>query len=81
MLDWPLKMTCIYYKFDSQRDSNTITFNGLCLTVKELKNRIMAQNRLKVKTGYLQILNAQTLEGQLSADALLMCDTSVRHYF
>ena len=62
-------MSCIHYKFHSKLDYNTFTFEGLYLTLKELKKKIMGRESLKATTCDLQITNAQTREGKLSADA------------
>lgn len=72
-----VKMSCVHYKFSSKLDYNTVTFDGLHITLSELKKQIMTRERLKATDCDLQITNAQTREGMLSADtlthALLTC--------
>lgn len=64
-------MSCVHYKFSSKLDYNTVTFDGLHITLNELKKQIMSRERLKATDCDLQITNAQTREGTLSADAQL----------
>lgn len=73
-------MSCVHYKFSSKLDYNTVTFDGLHITLSELKRQIMGRERLKATDCDLQITNAQTREGMLSADALHKCfDILVSH--
>ncbi|XP_034043296.1 E3 ubiquitin-protein ligase RBBP6-like isoform X2 [Thalassophryne amazonica] len=55
-------MSCVHYKFSSKLDYNTVTFDGLHITLSELKRQIMARERLKATDCDLQITNAQTRE-------------------
>lgn len=64
-------MSCVHYKFSSKLDYNTVTFDGLHITLSELKRQIMGRERLKATDCDLQITNAQTREGELSADCQL----------
>lgn len=59
-------MSCVHYKFSSKLDYNTVTFDGLHITLSELKKQIMARERLKATDCDLQITNAQTREGILA---------------
>lgn len=59
----PVKMSCVHYKFYSKLDYNTVTFDGLYITLSELKKQIMGRERLKATDCDLQITNAQTQEG------------------
>lgn len=56
-------MSCVHYKFSSKLDYNTVTFDGLHITLAELKRQIMGRERLKATDCDLQITNAQTREG------------------
>lgn len=56
-------MSCVHYKFYSKLDYNTVTFDGLHITLSELKKQIMTRERLKATDCDLQITNAQTREG------------------
>lgn len=55
----------VHYKFKSALDFDTVTFDGLHISVSDLKKSIVHQKRLG-KTGDfdLQITNAQTKEGK-----------------
>lgn len=64
-------MSCVHYKFYSKLDYNTVTFDGLHITLSELKKQIMTRERLKATDCDLQITNAQTREGKLSPGKFL----------
>lgn len=54
----------VHYKFKSTLDYDTITFDGLHISVADLKKAILQQKRLSKITDFdLQIINAQTKEG------------------
>lgn len=73
-------MSCVHYKFSSKLDYNTVTFDGLHITLNELKKQIMGRERLKATDCDLQITNAQTREGMWSADTLETAQQHVIHY-
>ena len=54
----------IHYKFKSAIDYDTITFDGLHISVADLKKAIVHQKKLGKATDFdLLITNAQTNEG------------------
>lgn len=54
----------VHYKFKSALDFDTVTFDGLNISVGDLKKAIIHQKRLGKVTDFdLQITNAQTKEG------------------
>lgn len=56
----------VHYKFKSALDFDTITFDGLHISVSDLKKAIVHQKRLgKTMDFDLQITNAQTKEGKV----------------
>lgn len=56
----------VHYKFKSALDFDTVTFDGLHITVSELKKAIIFQKRLGKTTDFdLKITNAQTKEGRV----------------
>lgn len=59
-------MSCVHYKFSSKLNYDTVTFDGLHITVSELKRQIMGREKLKAADCDLQITNAQTKEGKIS---------------
>ena len=62
--------SCIHYKFKSSLDYDTLNFDGLNISLGELKKAITQQKKLLKSTDFdLQITNAQTKEG--------MCNLSV----
>ena len=57
----------VHYKFKSALDFDTITFDGLHISVNDLKKAITHQKRLGKTSDFdLQITNAQTKEGKSS---------------
>lgn len=60
-------MSCVHYKFSSKLNYDTVTFDGLHITVSELKRQIMGREKLKAADCDLQITNAQTKEGKISS--------------
>lgn len=57
----------VHYKFKSALDYDTVTFDGLHISVKDLKNSIIQQKRIGKSTDFdLQVTNAQTKEGKLT---------------
>lgn len=55
----------VHYKFKSALDFDTITFDGLHISVSDLKKEIIHHKRLGKVIDYdLQITNAQTKEGK-----------------
>lgn len=61
-----LNMSCVHYKFSSKLNYDTVTFDGLHITLSDLKRQIMGREKLKAADCDLQITNAQTKEGKLS---------------
>lgn len=58
-----LKMS-VHYKFKSTLDYDTVSFDGLHISVADLKKAIFHQKRIGKNTDFdLQITNAQTKEG------------------
>ncbi|XP_072390244.1 uncharacterized protein snama isoform X2 [Diabrotica undecimpunctata] len=53
----------VHYKFKSALEYDTVTFDGLHISVKDLKNAIIQQKRIGKSTDFdLQVTNAQTKE-------------------
>ncbi|EDO35476.1 predicted protein [Nematostella vectensis] len=56
-------MSCIHYKFRSSLEYDTVTFDGLGISLADLKKAIMAQKKFGKTTDFdLEITNAQTKE-------------------
>lgn len=56
----------VHYKFKSALEYDTVTFDGLHISVKDLKNAIIQQKRIGKNTDFdLQVTNAQTKESML----------------
>lgn len=57
----------VHYKFKSALEYDTVTFDGLHISVKDLKKAIIHQKRIGKNTDFdLQVTNAQTKEGTIS---------------
>lgn len=76
----------VHYKFKSTLDYDTVSFDGLHISVADLKKAIFHQKRIGKNTDFdLQITNAQTKEGKylislLSAFFLLPAHKIIRIY-
>lgn len=62
-------MSCVHYKFSSKLNYDTVTFDGLHISLCDLKKQIMGREKLKAADCDLQITNAQTKEGKSHADS------------
>ncbi|KAL1452368.1 hypothetical protein MTO96_043811 [Rhipicephalus appendiculatus] len=68
----------VHYKFKSSLDFDTVTFDGLHISVGELKKNILQQKKIGKGADFdLQITNAQTKEVYTSDDYLIPKNTSV----
>ncbi|XP_017462377.1 PREDICTED: zinc finger CCCH domain-containing protein 13-like isoform X1 [Rhagoletis zephyria] len=68
----------VHYKFKSALDFDTVTFDGLNISVGDLKRSIIHQKRLGKVTDFdLQITNAQTKEEYQDDTALIPKNTSL----
>ncbi|XP_075346376.1 E3 ubiquitin-protein ligase RBBP6-like [Mycteria americana] len=70
-------MSCVHYKFSSKLNYDTVTFNGLNISLCDLKRQIMSREKLKVANCDLQITNAQTKEEYTDDNALIPRNSSV----
>ncbi|XP_009304145.3 E3 ubiquitin-protein ligase RBBP6-like isoform X1 [Danio rerio] len=68
-------MSCVHYRFQSRLTHDSLQFEGLNITVGELKRQIMRRERLKFCQ--LKISKAQTDEEYTDDDALIPKNTSV----
>lgn len=57
-------MSVVHYKFKNNLDYKTISFDGLSISLGDLKRAIMAQNKTKNGEFRLEIKNAQNNEGE-----------------
>lgn len=64
-------MSCVHYKFSSKLNYDTVTFDGLHISLCDLKRQIMGREKLKAADCDLQITNAQTKEGRPGGGRLL----------
>ncbi|KAM6396254.1 E3 ubiquitin-protein ligase RBBP6-like [Rhynochetos jubatus] len=70
-------MSCVHYKFFSKLTYDTVTFNGLHISMHDLKQQIMRREKLKASHCDLQITNAQTKEEYTDDKALIPRNSSV----
>uniref|UniRef100_UPI00148681F9 E3 ubiquitin-protein ligase RBBP6-like n=1 Tax=Arvicanthis niloticus TaxID=61156 RepID=UPI00148681F9 len=69
-------MSCVHYKFFSKLTYCTITFDGLHISLCDLKKQIMGREKLKATYSDLQITNAET-EEYTDVNALIPKNSSV----
>uniref|UniRef100_A0A0C9RHS3 Rbbp6_0 protein n=1 Tax=Fopius arisanus TaxID=64838 RepID=A0A0C9RHS3_9HYME len=68
----------VHYKFKSTKDFDTVSFDGLHISIADLKKAIFHQKRLGKNTDFdLQITNAQTKEDYTDDNALIAKNTSL----
>lgn len=68
----------VHYKFKSSLDFDTVTFDGLHISVADLKKAILQQKKIGRGADFdLQITNAQTKEVYTQEDVLIPKNTSV----
>lgn len=68
----------VHYRFKSALEYDTITFDGLHISVKDLKNAIIQQKRIGKSTDFdLTITNAQTQEVYKDENSLIPKNTSL----
>lgn len=68
----------VHYKFKSSLDFDTVTFDGLHISVGDLKKNILQQKKIGKGAEFdLQITNAQTKEVYTTDDFLIPKNTSV----
>ncbi|KAL0269426.1 UNVERIFIED_CONTAM: hypothetical protein PYX00_007167 [Menopon gallinae] len=68
----------VHYKFKSALDYDTVTFDGLHISVKDLKKAILQQKKIGKTIDFdLQITNAQTKETYTNDDALISKNASL----
>jgi len=71
-------MSVIYYKFKSAKDYDTVTFDGISLSVFDLKHEIMMSKKLGKGTDFdLSVYNAQTGEEYVDDLATIPRNTSI----
>lgn len=59
-------MSCVHYKFKSQQDYDTLTFDGLHISVADLKRAIKDKNKMAgLLDSDLQITDAQSKKGEI----------------
>jgi len=71
-------MSVIYYKLKSAKDYDTVTFDGISLSVFDLKHEIMVSKKLGKGTDFdLSVSNAQTGEEYTDDLATIPRNTSI----
>ncbi|CDW54478.1 retinoblastoma binding protein 6 [Trichuris trichiura] len=70
-------MSCIHYKFKSSLDYRTVTFDGLHLSLCELKRMIFDRERIRASDFDLLVTNAQTNEVYEADTAVVVRNSSV----
>ncbi|XP_034444021.1 E3 ubiquitin-protein ligase RBBP6-like [Hippoglossus hippoglossus] len=71
------EVSYVHYKFSSKLHYKTVPFDGLHITLKELKRKIMGREHLKATKADLQITNEQTGEEYTDDEAHIRKHSSV----
>jgi hypothetical protein len=70
-------MSCIHYKFKSNNEFKTLTFDGISISIADLRKEIMQKLNIKLMDNFqLQISNPQTNQ-EYKDDDLIPKNTSV----
>ena len=57
-------MSCVHFKFKSSLDYEKVTFQGLHISLEDLRNAIMKQKKIGLSNEFtLEIVDAQTKKG------------------
>ena len=57
-------MSHVHYKFQSSNEHDSVTFDGLSISLQDLISSILTKSKLAQSDGFtLQITNAQSKEG------------------
>ncbi|OMJ08527.1 E3 ubiquitin-protein ligase RBBP6 [Smittium culicis] len=70
-------MSQIHYKFKAAKDYSTIVFDGLSISVFDLKQEILKAKKLNVDEFDVNIINSQTNEEYSDDKAMIQRNTSV----
>uniref|UniRef100_A0A8C8W6M0 DWNN domain-containing protein n=1 Tax=Peromyscus maniculatus bairdii TaxID=230844 RepID=A0A8C8W6M0_PERMB len=70
-------MPCVHYKFSSKLNYDTIIFDGLQISLCDLKKQIMGREKLKAAISDLRIFNAETQEEYTDDNAPIPKNSSV----
>eukprot|EP00118_Oscarella_pearsei_P004799 m.21008 g.21008 ORF g.21008 m.21008 type:complete len:261 (+) comp28121_c0_seq3:248-1030(+) len=71
-------MSCVHYKYKNSLDYDTITFDGLHISLNDLRQAIMAQKKIGKSNDFvLQVVNAQTKEEYKGDGTLIPRNASV----
>nr|XP_054763810.1 E3 ubiquitin-protein ligase RBBP6-like [Lytechinus pictus] len=71
-------MSSVHYKFKSSIDYDTVTFDGLHISLADLKKAIMEQKKIGRAEFDLQVTNAQTAEEYKGEGDLIPKNASVQ---
>ncbi|XP_071476404.1 E3 ubiquitin-protein ligase RBBP6-like [Diadema antillarum] len=71
-------MSSVHYKFKSSIDYDTVTFDGLHISLADLKKAIMEQKKIGRAEFDLQVTNAQTSEEYKNEEDLIPRNASVQ---
>ncbi|MBN3302994.1 RBBP6 ligase, partial [Amia calva] len=71
-------MPCVQYKLYSKLTYDKVTFDGLHITVSDLKRQIISRENLMSKPSDLQITNAETEEDYTDDGALIPRNSTVK---
>ena len=56
-------MSVVHYKFKNSLEYDSVTFDGLAISLADLKKAVMFKKRMRAGDTDLQVINAQSNEG------------------
>ena len=73
-------MSCVHFKFKSSLEYEKITFDGLHISLADLKDAIMKQKKIGLSNAFkLEVVDAQSKKGVCVYVCVCVC-VCVKHY-
>ena len=67
-------MSCIHFKFKSSLEYEKITFDGLQISLADLKEAIMKQKKIGLSNAFkLEVVDAQSKKGECVKVSIWVC--------
>ncbi len=73
------KMSCIHFKFSNTVENEKLKFDGLQISLSDLRDAIIKLKNLKANLYSLKIIDAQTKKGKFSSSSY--CSSSLVFHF
>lgn len=70
-------MSVVHFKFKNSLEYDSVTFDGLAISLSDLKKAVMFKKRMRPSDTDLQVINAQTFEEYKAANVMIPKNTSL----